>query len=74
MGPARPSQMQAFSFNSRPNDYMIIISLLYFNLPFQTLHRGFSLPASSTYTAVEAPKGEFGMQIILRLSNKGIQA
>jgi len=32
--------MQAFSFNSRPNDYKII-GLLYLNSPFRTLYRRF---------------------------------
>ena len=61
--------MQAFSFNSQPNDYRII-GLLYLNSPFQTLYIGFSVPAPSTYTAVEAPKGEFGVFLVSNGSNR----
>ena len=31
---------------------------------FEPYTEGFSVPASSTYTAVEAPKGEFGVFLV----------
>ncbi|CAN4121041.1 unnamed protein product [Withania somnifera] len=59
----------SFSFNSGPNDYGII-GLLYLNSSFQTLYEGFFVPAPSTYTAVEAPKGEFGVFTVGNGSNR----
>ncbi|RAL39852.1 hypothetical protein DM860_013053 [Cuscuta australis] len=41
--------------------------------PIQTallVTEGFSVPASSTYTAVEAPKGEFGVFLVSNGSNR----
>ncbi|KAL2900192.1 NADH dehydrogenase [ubiquinone] iron-sulfur protein 2, partial [Bienertia sinuspersici] len=52
----------------RPNDYRII-GLHYLNSPFRTLYRRFFRTAPSTYTAVEAPKGEFGVFLVSNGSN-----
>nr|AZB86934.1 NADH dehydrogenase subunit 7 [Haberlea rhodopensis] len=37
---------------------------------FEPYTEGFSVPASSTYTAVEAPKGEFGVFLVSNGSNR----
>ncbi|KAF7117258.1 hypothetical protein RHSIM_RhsimMtG0002000 (mitochondrion) [Rhododendron simsii] len=37
---------------------------------FELYTEGFSVPASSTYTAVEAPKGEFGVFLVSNGSNR----
>lgn len=37
---------------------------------FEPYTDGFSVPASSTYTAVEAPKGEFGVFLVSNGSNR----
>ncbi|CAN6455858.1 unnamed protein product [Victoria cruziana] len=37
---------------------------------FKPYTKGFSVPASSTYTAVEAPKGEFGLFLVSNGSNR----
>ena len=37
---------------------------------FKLYTEGFSVPASETYTAVEAPKGEFGVYLVSNGSNK----
>jgi len=36
---------------------------------FKLYTEGFSVPAPSTYTAVEAPKGEFGVFLVSNGSN-----
>jgi len=36
---------------------------------FKLYTKGFSIPASSTYTAVEAPKGEFGVFLVSNGTN-----
>ncbi len=58
----------AVSFNSRPNDYRIIYSTSIHH--FEPYTEGFSVPTSSTYTAVEAPKGEFGVFLVSNGSNR----
>lgn len=62
--------MQAFSFNSRPN--MTRGSSVYSTSihHFEPYTEGFSVPAPSTYTAVEAPKGEFGVFLVSNGSNR----
>ncbi|XLT04600.1 hypothetical protein HN51_043349 [Arachis hypogaea] len=37
---------------------------------FELYTEGFSVPAPSTYTAVEAPKGEFGVFLVSNGSNR----
>lgn len=37
---------------------------------FEPYTEGFSVPAPSTYTAVEAPKGEFGVFLVSNGSNR----
>jgi NADH dehydrogenase (ubiquinone) Fe-S protein 2 len=52
------------AFNSRPSVYSTSIH------HFEPYTEGFSVPASSTYTAVEAPKGEFGVFLVSNGSNR----
>jgi NADH:ubiquinone oxidoreductase subunit D len=37
---------------------------------FKLYSEGFSIPSSETYTAVEAPKGEFGVYLVSNGTNK----
>jgi NADH:ubiquinone oxidoreductase subunit D len=37
---------------------------------FKLYTKGFSIPTSSTYTAVEAPKGEFGVFLVSNGTNR----
>ncbi|MCD9642709.1 NADH dehydrogenase [Datura stramonium] len=60
----------SFSFNSRAK--MTTGSSVYSTSihHFEPYTEGFSVPAPSTYTAVEAPKGEFGVFLVSNGSNR----
>ena len=62
-------QMQAFSFYSQPRTtgFSVYSTSIHH---FELYREGFSVPASSTYTAVEALKGEFGVFLISNGSNR----
>lgn len=59
------SRCDAFSFHLMPKKvYSTSIH------HFEPYTEGFSVPAPSTYTAVEAPKGEFGVFLVSNGSNR----
>ncbi|KAK4363266.1 hypothetical protein RND71_018507 [Anisodus tanguticus] len=61
--------MQAFSFNSQPNDYRSSVYSTSIH-HFKPYIEGVSIPAPSTYTAVEEPKGDFGVFLVSNGSNR----
>ncbi|CAN6472043.1 unnamed protein product [Victoria cruziana] len=64
-------RMQAFSFISIAGQMTTGSSVYSTSIHhFEPYTEGFSVPASSTYTAVEAPKGEFGLFLVSNGSNR----
>uniref|UniRef100_A0A895KU21 NADH dehydrogenase [ubiquinone] iron-sulfur protein 2 n=1 Tax=Agrostemma githago TaxID=39848 RepID=A0A895KU21_AGRGI len=53
-----------------PSRYRMKLSMESSIHHFEPYTEGFSVPASSTYTAVEAPKGEFGVFLVSNGSNR----
>nr|WCO87427.1 NADH dehydrogenase subunit 7 [Myricaria elegans]WRQ18408.1 NADH dehydrogenase subunit 7 [Myricaria laxiflora] len=53
-----------------PSRYRMKLSMESSIHHFELYTEGFSVPASSTYTAVEAPKGEFGVFLVSNGSNR----
>ncbi|CAN6487196.1 unnamed protein product [Victoria cruziana] len=64
-------RLQAFSFISIAGQMTTGSSVYSTSIHhFEHYTEGFSIPASSTYTAVEAPKGEFGLFLVSNGSNR----
>ncbi|KAG4934583.1 hypothetical protein JHK82_057408 (mitochondrion) [Glycine max] len=66
------SLVMAQSIDRKPYDGKLSRSSVYSTSihHFELYTEGFSVPAPSTYTAVEAPKGEFGVFLVSNGSNR----
>ncbi|CAL9070168.1 unnamed protein product (mitochondrion) [Musa banksii] len=67
-----PFQAMTKSIDRKPHDGKLSRSSVYSTSihHFEPYTEGFSVPAPSTYTAVEAPKGEFGVYLVSNGSNR----